>query len=110
MTEVTLSYGFPVLPIEAIWADRAFFAEHPDRKLRIRTPILTEYEREFQTMGLHQKSRERVIVTRVTPDISRSYGFDFMRIPLLQAADETIEDRDDILAPVLKELMAAAQP
>jgi len=38
----------PAFPAGARIADRAWFAEHKDRKLRIRAPIDDEYRREFR--------------------------------------------------------------
>lgn len=92
--------------------DAQFFAAHPDRKLRIREPVGRESEKEFLSLGQHQKHRRRIIVCRVAsgmPTImANMFCVDFMRIPFLLFADETVEDRDDILAPILNEIMGNA--
>lgn len=98
----------PAIPAEAKMADRSFFAEHHDRRLRIRPPIGDEYLSEFRQLGPHNQDRRAVIVTRIRPSLAKRYHVDFMRIPFLLFADETVEDRDDILAPIVDEMMRGA--
>src|ERR1700733_3131930 len=106
--------------------DVRFFFQHPDRKTHIRAPkqaqeivideqraasYVGELEREFRTLGPHKRERRRVILWRVPPD---NPFYDptkpsILKIPLLAFADETIEDRDDILLPVLHEIMTNAR-
>lgn len=93
--------------------DAQFFADHPDRNLRIREPAEGESEAEFRTLGPHDLSRRRIIVSRIPNNrrarrMASSAGVDFMRIPFLLFADETVEDTDDILAPILREIMQNA--
>lgn len=99
----------PPIPAAAKLADRIFFEEHPDRKLRIREPIETEYQVEFRQFGLHELHRRRIIVSRIPAAMAKRHNVDFMRIPFLLFADETVEDRDDILAPILAEIMINAR-
>lgn len=101
--------GLPPMPTAAKWADRAFFKQHNDRRLRIRAPIDTEYQREFRGFGPHPENRRRVIVARIAAGMAKRHNIDFMRIPFLLFADETVEDRDDILAPILDEIMRDAK-
>ena len=99
----------PVIPAEAKLDDRVFFSSHKDRRLRIRLPKGDEYLQEFRGLGDHREDRRRVIVSRIPVNQMRRYNIDFMRIPFLLFADETVEDRDDILAPILHEIMEAAR-
>jgi hypothetical protein len=73
--------------------------------------IVGEMEREFRTLGPHRKDRRRIILWRVPSD---NPFYDprkpsILKIPFLAFADETIEDRDDILLPILHEIMMAAK-
>lgn len=93
--------------------DAQFFADHPDRRLRIREPRDLESEAEFRSLGPHQSHRRRVIVSRVPENrharrMAKATGVDFMRIPFLLFADETVEDTDEVLAPILQEIMQNA--
>jgi hypothetical protein len=94
--------------------DGFWFAEHRDRKIRIRVPgkgrapDKTEMEEEFRSLGSHERSRRRIIVARVNPVSAAQFGrpwMKFMKIPFLLFADETVEDRDDVLLPILDEIM-----
>lgn len=88
--------------------DEAFFTDHPDRRYRIRRPRDEgEYQTEFQSLGPHQLDRRRIIVARVPPAL-RYFGVKLMPIPFLAFADETIENRDDVLAPIFKGIMENA--
>lgn len=99
----------PPIPIEAKLADRLFFLEHADRKRRIRLPVGEEYRNEFRQFGWHDEGRRRVIVARIAAGLSKRHNVDFIRIPFLLFSDETVEDRDDVLAPFLDEIMRDAQ-
>jgi hypothetical protein len=98
----------PVIPAEAKLDDRIFFRRHADRRLRIREPKGDEYLREFRGFGMHDESRRRVIVSRLAAGQMRRFNIDFLRIPFLLFGDEMVEDRDDVLAPILKEIMMDA--
>jgi hypothetical protein len=90
--------------------DEAFFADYPDRKAHIRRPTdPLEFLREFRSLGPHEYNRRRVIVARVAPDVARRYQRELLTIPFLAFADETIEDRDDVLLPILDDIMKEAR-
>lgn len=106
--------------------DIRFFFQHPDRKTHIRAPRMAdeivideqraasyagELEREFRTLGPHKRDRRRVVLWRVPPD---NPFYDpakpaILKIPFLLFADETVEDRDDILLPILHQIMLDAK-
>jgi hypothetical protein len=103
-----------ILPIDP---DEAWFAERRDRKIRIRlpgkgrAPATSESEEEFRSLGSHPRSRRRIIVATVNPVSAAQFGrpgMKFMKIPFLLFADETVEDRDDVLLPILDEIMRNA--
>jgi hypothetical protein len=100
--------------------DEEFFATHKDRNYRIREPvkILTktkqramvyseELEAEFLSLGPHKRDRRRIIVWRVPPG---NPWYDprkplLMPIPFLLFGDETVEDNDEVLRPIMAEIM-----
>lgn len=103
--------------------DIQFFFSHPDRRAHIRTPQLVqvidkqravhmrqECEQEFLSLGEHNKDRRRIILWRIPEDNPyydpKKRGV--LKIPFLLFADETVEDRDDILLPIIHELMMDA--
>jgi len=106
--------------------DVRFFFQRPDRKSHIRLPKMAqevvideqrsaayvgEMEREFRTLGPHKRERRRIILWRVPED---NPFYDprkpaILKIPFLSFGDETIEDRDDILLPILHEIMTGAK-
>jgi hypothetical protein len=88
-------------------SDEVFFKEHPDRRARIRRPLYErEYNAEFLSLGDHDFHRRRLIVVRMQP---RGFpGRPLMPLPYLLFADETVEDRDDVLLPIVDELMKDA--
>lgn len=70
-----------------------------------------EMEREFRTLGAHDVKRRRVILWRVPSD---NPHYDpkrpgILKIPMLAFADETIEDTDAILLPIIHGLMEQAR-
>lgn len=95
-------------------SDKLFFANHPDRKARIRSAwslgIVSECMDEFRSLGPHEPSRRAILVWRVSPEHPSYELFPnhLLKIPFLKFADETIEDRDDILLPIIDELMRNA--
>lgn len=99
----------PAIPANARLADMIFFKEHQDRRLRIRPPFEGEYTTEFRGFGMHEEHRRRVIVSRIPAGMAKRHNVDFMRIPFLLFADETVEDTDAILAPTLHEIMMEAR-
>ena len=113
--------------MKIIDADEQFFADHPDRQSHIRLPrmvplvnsqravqMVQEENGAFWSLGEHDKARRRILLWRVPPDrwhlIPNHDGrtTPIMKIPFLVYSDETIEDRDDILLPILNEIMKGA--
>jgi hypothetical protein len=97
--------------------DAQFFADHPDRRARIRLPgrelhkdnqrsvrYLAECELQFRSLGPHDISRRRVLVYK-TPADHPSHPNHLLKIPFLAFADETIADDDRTLLPIIHELM-----
>lgn len=105
--------------------DAQFFSDHPDRQARIRLPVkeiktdprtrqarvIGECEGEFWSLGAHERTRRRILVWRVPVDnpcydpVRRP----LLKIPFLAFSDETIEDRDDVLLPILHTIMSEAR-
>jgi hypothetical protein len=82
--------------------DEVFFKTHPRRFFRIRDPRDDrEFSREFSTLGDHQIDRRAVIVVRTFTGI--------IHIPFLKFADESIEDSDAVLKPIVDEMMGEAR-
>jgi hypothetical protein len=102
--------------------DAQFFAQHPDRRVRIRSPdgpkpvtdvqravrYLSECELEFRSLGLHDKSRRRIIAWR-TEASHPTHPLTIIKVPFLAFADETISDDDATLLPILDQIMRQAQ-
>lgn len=100
--------------------DAQFFLEHPDRQARIRLPgrqahrdkqravvFLSEEELPFRSLGPHDSKRRRIICYRL-PASHPSHPNHIMKIPFLAFADEEIADRDDVLLPIVHEIMLGA--
>jgi hypothetical protein len=100
--------------------DEVFFRQHPDRRARIRMPsrelykdtqravrYLDESELQFRSLGPHDKSRRRILAWRTAAD-HPTHPNHIHKIPMLAFSDETIEDRDDVLLPMLHKLMTEA--
>lgn len=90
--------------------DKKFFAQHHDRYCRIRKPYSGECEAEFQTLGYHEKDRRRIILWRVPSD-NIHYNPDrppILKIPFLLFSDETVEDTDEVLRPIVHDIMVDA--
>lgn len=93
-------------------ADAAFFLQHPDRHAHIR-PTFADYENraEFWRLGSHDVRRRRIILWRV-PEYSPYYDATkrpLLKIPFLAFADETVEDLDEVLLPIIHEMMLNAK-
>jgi hypothetical protein len=104
--------------------DGQWFSDHPDRAAHIREPrktldiekrthqtqVLIECEAEFRSLGDHNKDRRRILLWKVPKD---NIFYDprkpaILKVPFLLYGDETVEDRDDILLPILHEIMTDA--
>jgi hypothetical protein len=86
--------------------DEGFFRQHPDRKAHIRASVQGECQGEFWSLGPHDKNRRRILLCRV--DFSGNFLPDnkVLKVPMLAFSDETIEDRDDVLLPIIQRIMA----
>lgn len=91
-------------------ADADFFRKYPARRAHIRKAYENEQHGEFWSLGPHEKNRRRIILWRV-PEGNPYYEpkkRPLLRIPFLAFADETIEDTDEILLPIIDEVMRDA--
>lgn len=88
--------------------DEQFFAQHPDRQTHIRVAQPGESEKEFRALGPHHVSRRRVLLWKIPADSPIGAG-KIADIPFLASADESIEDTDAVLLPILAEFMGNAR-
>ena len=104
--------------------DSQFFAQHPSRHAHIRTPRPTlvktkqrgvfyqdECAPEFRSLGPHSRERRRILLWKL-PRENPFWDPDrpqILKIPFLAFSDETIEDRDDILLPIIHQIMVDAK-
>ena len=89
-------------------SDRDFFHKYPDRHAHIRLPFADECAGEFWSLGDHQRARRRILLWRV-PKQSPYYDAvhrPLLKIPFLAFADETIEDTDETLLPIIEGIMS----
>jgi len=104
-------------------SDAQWFSSYPNRQSHIRKPTMileTNSQRgtryvdecagEFFSLGDHNKDRRRILLWKVPKD---NIFYDprkpqILKIPFLLNSDETVEDRDDILLPILQEIMMDA--
>lgn len=102
--------------------DADWFAAHPERQARIREPVkvlhrdkqravryLDESELQFRSLPPHPAARRRMIVWRIPAD---NPHFDPVRqplitIPFVLLPNEEIPDTDEVLLPLIHELMTA---
>lgn len=93
----------------AFWqkADAEFFATWRDRMTHIRKPFIGEHMAEFQSLGFHDIKPRRILLTRVDFERKPLPDNKVLKIPFLAFADETIEDHDDILLPIIEGIMRA---
>lgn len=94
------------MSVNTLDPDARFFAEHPTRQAHIRSALPHEREAEFQTLGLHDPKRRRIIAWKV-PRGQVAAGT-IHKIPMLAFADEAIADTDETILPVLHELVLDA--
>ena len=74
---------------------------------RFGTRFTDECDGEFFSLGDHDKDLRRILLWKVPPT---NPFYDpkkpaILKIPFLLNSDETVEDRDDILLPILHEIM-----
>lgn len=92
-------------------SDASFFKDHPDRRSHIRNAYDGESHGEFWTLGPHEKNRRRILLWRV-PENNPHYDpkkQPILKIPFLAYADETIEDDDLVLLPLIHQIMVDAK-
>jgi hypothetical protein len=94
--------------LQAHGDDEQWFSDHRDRKARIRNPVGFECAREFRSLGMHQKNRERILMWRAPGPANDGGKVPLLKIPFLLFADESIEDTDSVLIPIIEELMRDA--
>lgn len=95
-------------PFELIDTDQAFFADHPTRRTRIRDAIGDEQAAAFQSLGDHDAKRRRIVIWKLPPSMRQHGTPELLKIPFLAFGDETIENEDSILMPLIHQLMADA--
>ncbi len=96
-------------------SDAGFFADHPDRHAYLRRAYDEECKGEFWALGEHDPKRRRIILWRV-PEGNPHYeklskeqgGTPLLKIPFLAFADETIENDDKTLLPIVQNIMMEA--
>jgi hypothetical protein len=89
--------------------DVQFFAQHEDRNARIRKPEGREMNGEFWSLGPHESARRRLLVWRVPKTHPMYRQYPVLTIPFLLFADETIEDTDAVLLPMIHKIMKDAR-
>jgi hypothetical protein len=89
-------------------ADGTYFRRFPDRRYCIRNAYENECVREFWILGEHDKNRRRIILCRVDAMQEPFPDNKVLKIPFLAFADESIEDSDDVLFPIVRDIMADA--
>lgn len=89
-------------------SDKNFFRQHPRRKCHIRLPYKEECAGEFWTLGDHQRARRRILLCRA--DVEGKFLPDgkILKIPFLAFFDESIEDSDEVLLPIVHQIMQDA--
>jgi len=102
--------------------DSEWFNANPQRQARIRLPgkelfrdkqravrYLDEFEIQYRALGVHDAKQRRVLVWRLPSD-NEFYDPEkpqLIPIPFLAKLGEEIEDTDEVLLPLLAELMGA---
>ena len=89
-------------------ADGTYFRRYPDRRYHIRNAYENECRGEFFSLGMHDKNRCRIILCRVDALQEPLPDNKVLKIPFLAFADEEISDTDDILFPIVRDIMADA--
>jgi hypothetical protein len=96
--------------LDRLWdkADSDFFRRYPARLYHIRHVYNGECNSEFLTLGMHEERRRRVILTKVDAFQQSLPDDKLLKIPFLAFSDETIEDTDEILFPIVRDIMLEA--
>jgi hypothetical protein len=86
-------------------SDKRFFQSYPDRLAHIRLPYRGEAEGEFWQLGEHNRARRRILLCRADAEGKPLPKGQIMKIPFLLYSDETVEDTDEVLLPIVSEIM-----
>ncbi len=89
-------------------SDKNFFRQHPDRLAHIRLPYQGEAAGEFWSLGDHNRTRRRILLCRASAEGKLLPDGKILKIPFLAFSDESIEDDDRILLPIVQEIMSNA--
>ncbi len=89
-------------------SDKRFFQSYPDRLAHIRLPYRDECSGEFWSLGDHQRTRRRILLTRADAYGNKLPDNKILKIPFLAFADESIEDDDAVLLPIVQQIMQDA--
>ena len=95
--------------LRPIDTDLHWFEQHPDRSAHIRNAVGRESIGEFWQLGPHDASRRRFLLWRVPDGHPMKRQYPFLKIPFLAFADETIEDDDKTLLPLIDQIMKDAK-
>ena len=89
-------------------SDSRWFTDHLDRQAHIRNAYRDECKGEFWSLGPHDDNRRRILLWKVPKDnpFYNAKKPQVLKVMFLAYADETIEDRDDILLPILRDIMS----
>ena len=93
-------------------SDRHFFAANPERQAHIRLPYKGESDGEFWHLGEHNRTQRRILLWRVPKDnpYFEQSKQGLLKIPFLAYEDETIDDTDEVLTPLIHEIMVGQVP
>jgi hypothetical protein len=102
-----------MIQLPAQWVDQqdtGFFTRFPTRRTHIRKPFGEECTAEFRTLGEHKRDRRRILLWRVpeTNPWFERLKQPILKIPFLLFSQETVEDEDAILLPIIHEIMCEA--
>lgn len=90
-------------------SDMLFFQYHRDRKAHIRQSYDGECEDQFQTLGFHKRGRRRILLLRTDFEGKPFPEGKVMKLPFLAFADESIADTDEVLLPIIRDIMYGAK-
>ena len=93
-------------------SDRHFFAANAERQAHIRLPYKGEAEGEFWSLGEHNRTQRRILLWRIPKDNPHYEAAQqgILKIPFLAYEDEEIADTDEVLVPLIHEIMTAQVP
>ncbi len=107
MWQVSVQDILNFMSLSLIDPDKLWFERFPRRQTHIRNPVGDECHAQFLSLGEHKLHRRRIILWKV-PDNSRLGAGTIQKIPMLLFADETVEDEDSVLLPIVDEVMKDA--